>query len=82
MICVVFRLRIDTNHMLHVSLISHLLFVPFSLKFLQNEAIVDVTRFLSVHLSPYIDFEGLGSPLAPVLFMFVFVGPIVVNTVN
>ena len=50
--------------MLHVSLISHLLFVSFSLKFLQNEAIVDVARFLSVHLSPYIDFEGLGSPLA------------------
>ena len=71
-----FRSRIDTSHMLHVSLISHLLFVPFSLKFLQNEAIVDVTSFLSVHLRPYIDFEGLGSPPALELFMFVFVGTI------
>ena len=62
--------------MLHVSLISHLLFVPFSLKFLQNEAIDDVTRFLSVHLSPCIDFEGLGLPLALVLCMFIFGGPI------
>ena len=62
--------------MLHVSPISHLLFVPVSLKFLQNEAIVGVTRFLSVHLKPYIDFEGIQSPLAVVLLMFVFVGPI------
>ena len=66
------------NHRLHEwSLMRHELFiVPFNPEFPENEAIVDVTRFLSVHLSPYIDFEGLGLPLALVLCMFIFVGPI------
>ena len=56
--------------------LSYLLFLTFNLRFLKNEAIVDVTFFVFVHLSPYIDLEGFRSPLALVLFKFVFIDPI------
>ena len=50
--------------------LSYFLFLTFNLEFLENEAIVDVTFFLLVHLRPYIDLEGFRSSLALALFKF------------